>query len=165
MLVKRVLDTVAGWAQSIDEAFSGDAVLHDVDRSIQVDGYSCGAQSAYMILRYFGRARSIAAVTRALGTNEDGTSTKALLALFRKRGLKPMINANATLDVLRGAIDDEAPALVSLDDEAHWGEVYGYSSGKVFVADPSIRKSVRVGLSVEAFRARWDRWAMIVRRR
>ena len=165
MLVKRVLDTVAGWVQSIEEGAAGDAVLLDVDRSIQVDGYSCGAQSAFMILRYFNKARSIAAVTRALGTNEGGTSTKALLTLFRKRGLKPVINAQATLADLRRAIDREMPALVSLDDEAHWGAVYGYSPGKIFVADLSLRKSVRVGLSIEAFRARWDRWAMIVRLR
>ena len=45
MLVKRVLDTVAGWAQSIDERIASDPVLLDIQRSIQVDGYSCGARA------------------------------------------------------------------------------------------------------------------------
>ncbi len=165
MWLKLVVDRIASVAQWLEERLARDAVLLDVERSIQTDGYSCGAQSAFVILRHFSRARSIAAVTRAAKTDEDGTSTRALLALFRKRGLKPVINARATVRDLRRAIDGGAPALVSMDDECHWAVVYGHSCGRVFVADPSIRKTLRVGLSVEAFRARWDRWAMIVRPR
>lgn len=166
MWVKRVADRIAGWMQSIEETFARDAVLLDMRRTIQVTGYTCGAESAYMILRYFGKARSIGAVTRALDTDEAGTSTRSLLALFRKRGLRPAINARATLDDLRRAIDAGAPVLVSMDDERHWSVAYGYSSTKrFFILDPSIRRSQRVALSVDAFQARWDRWAMIIRPR
>ena len=72
MIVKRVLDTVAGWVQSINESFDDDAVLLDVRRRIQVTGFTCGSESAYVILRFYGKARSNDATMRALGTDEDG---------------------------------------------------------------------------------------------
>lgn len=165
MLLKRVLDTVAGWAQSIDESRDDDAVLLDVSRSVQADGFSCGAQSALMILRCHGKGRSIDATIRALSTDEGGTRTGALLKLFRQRGLKPVIKAHATLRDLKRGIDDKAPSIVSLDDEAHWGVVYGYSSTRVYLADPSIRNAIGVGLSCARFGRRWDRWAMLVKTR
>lgn len=162
--MKRVVDRIAGWAQSIEESFARDAVVLDIERSVQLDSFSCGAQVAYMCLAYHRKARSIAAVTRALDTDEEGTSTRSLLTLFRGRGLKPIVKARATLVDLRTTIDAGAPLIVSMDAESHWSVVYGYGSGRWFVADPSIRKTLRVGLSTEVFRARWDRWAMIVRR-
>lgn len=165
MIVKRVLDTIAGWVQAIDESRDQDAVLLDVQRSVQADRYSCGAQSALMILRCHGKGRSIDATMRALGTDEDGTATVALLKLFRGRGLKPVIKARATIADLRSGIENGAPSLVSLDDASHWGVVYGASPGRIYLADPSIRKTLRVGLSVPAFRERWDRWAAVVYKR
>ena len=30
-----------------------------MDRSMQLDGYSCGVQSYYSILKYYGKARSV----------------------------------------------------------------------------------------------------------
>lgn len=157
---RSLVDTLARWGQLLDE--DRDAALLDVRRSIQLDSYSCGVQSAYMILRYYGRGRSRTATERALGTDEDGTSTARLLALFRKRRLKPVIKARATLADLRRGIDEHAPALVSLDDGGHWAVVYGYGRGTVYVADPSARR-LRVAVPTPVFRRRWDHWAMIVR--
>lgn len=163
MLVKSLVDWIAGRLQWIEERRSPDSVVLGVGRSIQLDRHSCGAQSAFMILRYFGKARSISAVSRALGTNVTGTSTAAILRLFRQRGLKPRVNARADIDDLAKALDLGAPSLVSMDDGDHWAVVYGYAQGAVFVADPSIRRSLRVRVSTTAFCARWDRWAMFVR--
>lgn len=162
--MKKLVDAAAGWIQSIDE-WSDDAVLLDVRRSIQMDGWSCGLQSAVMVLRCHDKRHDIAAIQPVLGTDEDGTSVGALLRLFRGRGLKPEIKAEATIRDLRSGIDTGAPSIVSLDNEAHWGVVYGYSSTKIYLADPSILRTVRVGLSRERFRRRWDRWAMLVKSR
>ena len=43
--------------------------------------------------------------------------------------------------------------------------VYGYSKDKIYLADPSIYQGVRPGISIERFRQRWDRWAMVVHQR
>lgn len=165
MWVKRVVDRVAGWMQSIEESFAHDAVLLNVRRTVQVTDHTCGSESAFMILRFHRKARSIEAVRRAARTNEEGTSTKALLTLFRRRGLKPVINARATLEDLCRAIDSQAPALVSMDGGGHFAIAFGYSETKIFLADPSIRRSVRVRLRRDVFVRRWDGWQMAVHRR
>jgi len=163
--LKSLVDKAARAAQRADEAFSDDAVLLDVERSVQLDGWSCGAQSGYMLLRYFGKARSLDATARALRTDEDGTSEASLLRLFRQRQLRVRVRKRATLRDLRGGIDRDAPSLVSMDDGGHWAIVYGYSASKIFVADPSLLRSVGVGFAVSAFENRWDHWAAIVSRK
>ena len=166
MFVKSALDAVAGWVQAVDESRADDeAVLLDIKRSVQADDWSCGAQSAFMILRYFGKARSVTAVVQALGTDRDGTSVRQLLDLFRRRRLRPVIMPEATPADLRRGIDEGAPAVVSLDDGGHWGVVYGYAPDTIYLADPSLRRAFRVAGSTESFCRRWDRWAMVVRRR
>lgn len=164
MLVKSLVDWIARRFQVIEERLSTDATVLAVRCSIQLDRYSCGAQSAFMILRYFGKARSNEAVTKALGTDKSGTGTMALVRLFRRRGLKSRINAHADINDLATAIELGAPSLVSMDDGEHWAVVYGYARGAVFLADPSIGRSVRVRVPTATFQARWDRWAMVVRR-
>lgn len=164
MLVKSIVDWIAGRLQVIEERRSPGATVLAVRRRVQLDRVSCGAQAAFMVLEYFHKARSIDAVTRALGTDEDGTGTMAIVRLFRRRGLKPRINAHADINDLATAIELGAPSLVSMDDGEHWAVVYGYARGAVFLADPSIRRSLRVCVSTTAFYARWDRWAMVVRR-
>ncbi len=163
MLVKSLVDWIACRLQVIEELLSPGAIVLAVRRSVQLDRYSCGAQSAFMILRYFGKARSIEAVTKALGTTEDGTGTMTIVRLFRHRGLKPRIKARADVHDLATAVDLGAPSLVSMDDGEHWAVVYGYARGAVFLADPSIKRSLRVRVPTTAFCARWDRWAMVVR--
>lgn len=165
MRVKRVLDTLARSVQLLDERRDEHAALLDVRRSVQVTTFTCGSESAYMVLRFHGKARSMNAVRRALDTDRDGTSTASLLQLFRRRGLKPVIRARATLDDLRRGIVDGAPSIVSLDEASHWGVVYGVSATRVYLADPSLLRSFRVAVPTDRFLERWDCWAMTVRRR
>ena len=47
-----------------------------------MDDYSCGAQSAFVVLKYYGKARSIKNVTRELGITCDGTDSGQLRRLF-----------------------------------------------------------------------------------
>lgn len=166
-VLKRVLDTVAGWAQSLEERCTGnEAVLLDVKRSVQADGYSCGTQSAFMVLRYYGRARSIEAVTHQLGTDEDGTNSIAIIRLLRKRRLVPVVKRRASIRDLRRALRGGSPVIVSLDDGGHWAVVYGCAPDKIFLADPSLARGIRVGIPVARFRQRWnDRWAIVVHKK
>ena len=88
-----------------------------------------------MILRYFDNARSLDAVSKSLGTDEIGMSTMALVRLFRRRGLKPRINAHTEIHDLATVLDLGTPSLVSMDGGEHWAVVYGYARGAVFLAD------------------------------
>ena len=87
--LKEVCDVVANAAKGVEERLAPrQAVMLDsFHRSLQMDWYSCGAQCAFAVLKYYGRDCSIKNVTRALGTSPVGTSPRQLRRLFRQRGL------------------------------------------------------------------------------
>lgn len=160
-LAKDTVDTLGNalkWGE--EQLYPSRVVLESFRRSIQLDGYSCGAQCAFMILRYFGKARSIANVIREAGTTLEGTNQTQLRKLLEKRGLKVRRMKSPTIAQIRQAIRRGNPVLVSSEDDDHWIVVYGYADGTIFVADPSPLLSVGCAHSTRQFLARWDRWAM-----
>jgi len=165
--VRSLVDWIVRRFQRIEERLSGGATVLGIRRSVQLTTWGCGAHSAFMVLEYFHKARSITAVSKALGTDESGTSTMAILRLFRRRGLKPRINARATLQHLATALDQGAPCVVSMDNGEHFAVAFGHDRDQsvILLADPSIRRSLRVRVQTETFCARWDRWLMAVHRR
>jgi ABC-type bacteriocin/lantibiotic exporter with double-glycine peptidase domain len=166
-IIKRILDRIASAAKQLEETLDPEAtVLEGFERSLQIDTYSCGVQSTFMILRHFGKARTALGVERALGTTEEGTDQYQIRELLTKRGLIARRIQRPTIAKLRQAIDDGCPVLVCVDSKdiegGHWAVVYGYSPGHVFVADPSLRRAILCRHTTEEFRSRWDKWAMIV---
>lgn len=160
-----VVAAIANGAQWLEARMLGkhdDVVLDGFERSIQLDDFSCGAQVTYAILRYFGRARSISRTTDLLGTDDDGTSWTAMRRLFLARGLSARAKHEARNRDIKTAIDAEAPVVVSLDDEEHWACVFGYGKHHVYLADPSLPRSLRVLVPWSGFMRRWDRWAGVV---
>ncbi len=144
-----------------EEYFDSDAQVLDMDRTLQLDNYSCGAKSAFMILNYYGRAKSIANVERKLKTTEEGTSPVRIFSLLEKRGLRVLLKDRAKLRDIRDAIDDGAPVLVPLYGK-HLAVAYGYSNGVIYVNDPSVMSSILCAWSTREFKDRWDRWCGIV---
>lgn len=159
-LVKEGLERTANSLHEL-ETKPGDVVL-DLPRTLQLDGYSCGAQSAVSILRYFGKGRSVPRTLRLLGTDKDGTAVGPIRDLFRARGLRPVVLRSPTKQSLIRAIDAGAPLLVAVDDSGHWSVLYGYGRGSIFLMDPSLRRALRVRWHWSEFKARWDGWAMAV---
>jgi ABC-type bacteriocin/lantibiotic exporter with double-glycine peptidase domain len=165
--IKHILDSIASAAKQLEEALDRQAtVLDRFERSLQIDTYSCGAQSTFMILRHFGKARTALGVERALGTTKDGTDQFQIRQLLAKRGLIARRINRPTISQLRQAIDVGCPVLVSVDakdiEGGHWAVVYGYSSGHIFVADPSLKRAFRCRHTTAEFVNRWDKWAMVV---
>lgn len=166
--VRRSLNPIARWVGGLqaDLAMRADprAVVLDLERQLQRNEYECGAAGPFAILRYHGRGRSLDATARLLGTSEeDGTPEGPIIRLFCARGLRPVVKARCTLRDLRAGIDAGAPALVIVNDESHWSVVYGYSRDRMWIADPSAYQSfLRAAIPTAEFRARWDRWAVIV---
>lgn len=166
----RAADKVALATQFVEDALHDDpgaVVLEGFEPSLQLDMHSCGAQSAFMVLRWFGRARSVDAVTRALGTTTDGTDEGAIVRLLRARGLRVRIHQDATMKTIESAIRAGSPALVCLDEgDGHYAVVYGFSRQFVRLADPSWRRSVRTIVPRAEFRERWApwRWALVPRK-
>ena len=164
-MLKNFFDTVYNKMKNVEEFFSPNAVvIPGIKRSVQLDGYSCGAQCAYAILKYFGKARSIKAVIKALGTSiEQGTDTGPILRLLRERGLRVSVNKNAKLRNIYEAIDKQCPILISVDDGDHWVVIYGYSDDAIYILDPALR-SLLCKWSVVEFGGRWDEaWIAVVK--
>jgi len=155
-------NTIKGWEERSDP----DAVVLDnFSRSLQIDTYSCGAQSTFMILRYYGKARTAQGVERALGTTEEGTTEDQIRRLLVERGLRPRRITRPTIAKLRAAIDEGCPVLVSVDakeiENGHWAVVYGYTKAGIYVADPSLKRAIFCRHDNQQFLRRWDRWALV----
>lgn len=167
--VKPFVDTVADLLKGAEEALEpGSVLLKGFSRPIQLDTYSCGAQCAFAVLKYYGKARSIKNVTKVLGTDEDGTTYMQLEDLFTKRGLRPAILRAPTIRKLKDEIDEGFPVILGMDGSRrstgnHWAVLYGYGPGCLFVVDPAPNRSPFCKHSVERFNSRWRKWAMSVR--
>lgn len=141
--------------------------LLSIDKSLQLDIYSCGVQAAFNILKYYGKARSVSNVEKLLGTDRDGTSETAIYKLFRQRGLKVRLRKTATYSTIKESIIDYgAPFITAIDtkinpDKSHWIVVYGFSDNYIYVLDPAIKRPF-VRWKKKNFRARWDKEGAII---
>jgi predicted double-glycine peptidase len=139
-------------------------LLPNFPRSVQLDGYSCGAKSTYMVLRYFGGRCTATSVEAELRTDEDGTSSTDIKRVLRKHGLKVHVNSDMGLRDLKSAINAGSPLLVSLYDGWHYSVVFGYSPGHVFVMNPSLGSmgSVKCAVRMVEWRRMFDGWGVVV---
>jgi ABC-type bacteriocin/lantibiotic exporter with double-glycine peptidase domain len=138
-------------------------------RSIQLDSFSCGSHSVFMVLRFFGITLRHGRVKTLLGTNpETGTTIEPMVRLLRRRGLRvgyrPKIGWRGLLSALaRGRV-----AIVHLDGD-HLAVVHGVVRSaegyNVLIADPSLfRCRGRRITTTQFLRERWTGWALLVSR-
>ncbi len=133
-------------------------------RSFQVDDFSCGAQATFLILRYFGRARSVTNVARELGTTMNGfTRPTDIRRLVEGRGLSIHRLNHPTIWDIHAAIDNDCPAVLCSGDGAHWITAYGYSHGAVYVHDPfPSAQSLFCRWPTRKLTDYWARYALII---
>ena len=159
--IKELLDKAINTLNGLEED-ENDSVL-DMERSLQLDKYTCGVQSAFSILKYYGKARSVQSVEEYLGPDEKvGTTETAIYRLFRDRKLKISKRDKANISTIKESIHEyESPMLTTINDYNHWVVVYGYSSTHIYVLDPVIfRPSVK--WKKEKFKSAWDKWGAII---
>ena len=82
---------------------------------------------------------SIDKIKKKLGTDEYGTDEKAILNLFKKKGLVVKTKWNATRKDIKKAVDKGWPILITMYEGYHWVVIYGYSKTGVFVLDSALR--------------------------
>jgi len=161
--VREIADKIVAPAQTIEQGLTTGAVVLPLKRHLQVDRYSCGAIAAFMILEYYGKARSCENVARELGPDEDnGTREEDIKALFHKRGMS--VSTVKSLEGIYHAINRyEAPVLLHVKGD-HWAVAYGYSDGSIFVADPSLKKKILCRFTNKEFRRSYWRghWGLSV---
>jgi ABC-type bacteriocin/lantibiotic exporter with double-glycine peptidase domain len=139
-------------------------VLPNFPRSIQLDGYSCGAKSTYTVLRFFGKRCTPSSVEADLGTTYAGTPRTAIKRVLRKHGLRIHVNTDMSSRDLKSAINAACPVIVRLYDGWHYSVVYGYSDRHVFVMNPSLGEmgSMKCTVGLADWRDMFDRWGIVV---
>jgi len=163
LVVDRIMTSLA----RMEEHVHTDAtILPNFPRSIQLDYYSCGAKSAYMVLKYFGKRCTHKSVERRLGTTIEGTSRADIVRVLRKNRLKVQVNTDISINDLKKAINAGSPVLVSLYDNWHYSVVYGISDTHVFVMNPSLGEmgSIKVAVNKSEWRKIFDLWGLIISR-
>ena len=144
-------------------------LLPEFPRSIQLNSYSCGAKSAYTILKYFGKKCTLQSVEKALRTDEDGTAVSDIKRVFKQFGLQCRTMRKPTIKDLKAAIDAGCPVLISLYEGEHYAVIYGCSRTHAFVMNPSLDAtedgvgSVSVAVPLGEFRKMWDGWGIVVK--
>ena len=159
-MVQEIVDALATAAARLEEsAYRNAVILPDFPRSIQLDGYSCGAKSLHSILRYYNKRCSHLSVEKELRTTYEGTSIINIKRVLKKHGLKHRKTQN-----LKDAISNGHPVLVSLYDHWHYSVCYGYSPFHYFVMNPSLGDmgSVSCAVRKQKFKRIWDGWALEV---
>jgi ABC-type bacteriocin/lantibiotic exporter with double-glycine peptidase domain len=164
-MLNNIANKVIQKFQAYEESNYPVSVILPMRRVLQLDNYSCGLQSAYVILRYFGKVDSVDDVKYDGRLNiQKGIDTDYLLKILKTNGLVANINENATIDDITDALVEGNPILISIDNDEHWIVVYGFSEDRIFVLDSSLRSSVRCSWSVEEFLKRWDdNWIVVIK--
>jgi len=161
-MYSRIVDTLATAAARLEEsAYPHAIILPDFPRSIQLDGYSCGAKSVYTILRYYDKRCTPLSVEKELHATYEGTSIPYIKGILNRHGMR-----YRTISNLKNAIDDGSPVLVSTHGHWHYSVIYGYySSSHYFVMNPSLGDMGRLScaISKKKFMRIWDGWALAVR--
>lgn len=134
----------------------------DFRRTLQLNSYTCAPCSVFMVLRHFSVRCGIKAIAKALGTDEDGTTTGAMLRYLRSRGLVARPRDRMTLKDLRETLANGAVAIVSVDGD-HVAVAYGLDALHVHLADPAPNRSLSTRVPRRTFLRRWDRDAIVVR--
>lgn len=132
----------------------------DFPQRYQLDDYSCGSRSTQMVLDYYGRPMGYRAIKEELGTDEDGTSMAPIARLLRARGLAvtqyPRMQLRDLERCLRRGI-----VIVQVDGD-HVAVVHDIDERHVYIADPSPSRCNTARQMRARFRARWDRWGMVI---
>ena len=164
--IQHVVDMLfSSLARAEEQLYPGAVILPHFARSIQLDGYSCGAKSTYTVLRYFGCGCSSASVEAELGTTWEGTPSSDIKRVLRRHGLKIAVHTRMDLRALKSAINAGCPVLVSLYEGWHYSVVFGYSSGHVFVMNPSLGSmgSVKCAVRLADWRGMFDGCGIVVK--
>jgi predicted double-glycine peptidase len=168
-MVQKTIDVLATTAARLEALTHPDAIiLPHFPSSIQLDSLTCGAKSVYCILRYYGKRCTPKSVEKELKTDSDGTAVSDIKRVFKRYHLNCRTLRKPRLKDLVEAIDNGYPIIVSLHFLEHHAVVYGFSSGYIFVMNPSLDftedgvGNLWCAVRKDRFRRIWDRWGIVV---
>lgn len=141
---------------------SADVVLN-VRPRVQLDHYSCGAQSLASILDYYDYEVDEDEVAEAIRLTRNGVDEHDIRAGIRAYGLRHRSMRRMKFADIQRCIDKEQPILVAPQD-SHWSVIYGYGDDSIYVMDPSLGRAFYYAgrRELSAFLQTWNRWGIAV---
>ena len=150
------INSVYNWLKRKEEKNLKSAVfINGINRSIQLNNYTCAPHSLLVILHYFNLKLSLNEIKTALQTGKEGTDTEPILDFLKKKGLTIKINEKATLLDIKNSIDQKNPLLITINNWEHWCIIYGYSSDSVLILN-SWFKNFSIQYKYGDFLRQWD---------
>ena len=165
-MVQQIVDFLASLFANAETFLHPDAVtLPGFPRSLQLDGYSCGARAVFCILQFYNKQCTPDSIEKELHTDEDGTSVSDIKRVLKRYELAFRTLRKPGLRDLKAAINNDCPVLISLYGGSHYSVIYGYSSSHIFVSNPSLNiltgyGSIRCAIPKSKFMKIWDKWAV-----
>ena len=130
--------------------------------SRQIDTYTCGSRSVFMVLRHFKYHYAHSCVKADLGTTWLlGTGEKKIRKFFESCGFHAKV-ATFGWTLLREVLRGGGVVVASVDGDDHYVVVHGASETHVHLADPFSYRPGRRTVAKTEFMARWDRWGIVV---
>jgi ABC-type bacteriocin/lantibiotic exporter with double-glycine peptidase domain len=135
----------------------------DFKRCWQMDEYSCGARSVYMILRHYGFKISYREVKEGVECDPDGTEVKPIRRFLKEFGLPMRYQPTMYMKDLKKALADGGVVIVAVDGD-HYAVVHGMDLKKkvMAIADPAPARCFWRTQPAKAFRKRWNYWGLVV---
>lgn len=157
MIIQNFANKLAYKFQKQEESKFHHSVILNMDRVIQLNRYSCGLQTALVILKYYRKIKSIDEIPydRKL-IKKEGIDTEPLLNLIKSKGVKVEVNEKADLDDIKDALRNAKPMFISIDEGEHWVVIYGFGHDRIFVLDSALTSSLNCSWSYDDFLERWD---------
>lgn len=169
MSKQQLIDTLfTSLARGEEKLYPDAKILPDFPRSIQLNSYSCGSRSVFVILKYFNKRCTYESIERQLSTDEDGTSPSDIKRVFKKYGLKVTTKAKMTIRDLKNAINKCSPVLISICSDEHYIVIFGFNRTHIFAMNSSLDSSedgvgsLKCAVPLSEFKDYWDRWGIIV---
>ena len=134
----------------------------------QPNNWTCGPAVARIILRTFGRQRTIQEVIRELGSTRAGTANRDLRKLFRRYDIKFKERESASINDLKAMLKNHWVVIaywMPKHKEAHYSIVRKITAKRVYFHDTwfGLNHSYSIGHFIKNW---WDdeatRWFMAV---
>lgn len=133
---------------------------YTINRSYQLDWYSCGAHCTYMIARHFGCRVKYATVKAAVNTTPfHGTRLDAIIRFFRSKHFRVGFRDALHLRHLDKVFSAGALVIAPVGGN-HVVVVHGVDAENVYLADPHPLVPYRI--SRKEFSRKWDHYGLIV---
>ncbi len=164
MTFSKIVNRFFNLIKNLEESLDRNKTILKITKSMQMNRFSCGIHSAFMILSYYNKTSNPNQIKYNMKLlKKEGIDTEPLLKILKNFGCTVSVNIKANISDIVKSVNERKPILISVDDGEHWVVIYGYSNSSIYVLDPSIFSSIKCRWEIKTFLSRWDEnWIAVI---